>query len=99
MRAFFDHVARVFAWMDALEFAIYAIFGALLLVIGPPLACLYLLRMNQYGSASLCVGLWIFSTVICIRDLRRRHFSPMGLALGMLWLFTTMIFGWMADVG
>lgn len=43
MRVFFDHVARVFAWMDAVEFASYAISAVLLLATAPPLACLYFL--------------------------------------------------------
>ena len=95
MRAFLHKVARVVAWVDDIEFATYAISAVLLLVTAPPLACLYFLRMGHDGSLLLCGSLWIWSTVICIRDLRRRRFSPMSLALGLLWLFATMLPWWM----
>jgi hypothetical protein len=94
MRGFLDKIARVIGWMDALEFAIPAVFAALLLVAGPLLASFYFYRTHHYLAASLSGGIWILSAISCIRDLRRREFGPVSLTLVVVWLVTTLIVSW-----
>ena len=94
MRGFFDKVGRVFGWMDAVEFAVPAILAALVLLVGPLLAALYLFRTHHLLAAIVSFGLWISAAIACIRDLRRRHFGWVSVTLGVAWLVTTLILWW-----
>jgi hypothetical protein len=94
MRNFFDKVARVFGWMDAAEFAIPAILAAAFLLIAPLVATFFFFRAHHYVAATLSGSLWILTAIACIRDFRRRQFSSVSLALGVLWLITTLIILW-----
>ena len=94
MRGFFDKIANVFGWMDAVEFAIPAILAALVLVVGPLLAAFYLFRTQHLVAAAVSFGLWILTAGACIRDLRRRHFGWVSVTLGVVWFMATLIIWW-----
>ena len=57
MRNFFKKIEHLFGWLDVVEFAIPAILAALLLIVGPVLACIYFTRTHHYVSAVVSVGL------------------------------------------
>ena len=91
MRGFLQKLMRLFRWAGAdAEVAIIAIFAALLLTLGPPLAAFYFLRGHHYGPAILTSGVWILAAIACVRDFGREHF---GWATGILcsvWLVGTV---------
>ena len=94
MRGLFDKIARAFEWIDAVEFAFPAIFAALLLLIGPPLASLYFWRTQHYTAAVVSGGLWILAAISGIRDLHRRHFGWVSVTFGVVWFIATLILWW-----
>src|SRR5438552_6129382 len=94
MRGFFDKIARVFGWMDTVEFAIPAVLAALVLVVGPLLVALYFIRTQHLIAAAVSFSLWLLAAVLCIRDLRRRHFNWVSITLGVVWFATTLIIWW-----
>jgi hypothetical protein len=82
MRGVLQKIMCVFRWVGAdAEVAIIAIFAALLLILGPPLAAFYFLRGHHYVPAILTSGVWILAPIACVRDFRREHF---GWATGIL---------------
>jgi hypothetical protein len=94
MRCFFDQIARVFGWLDAVEFAVPAIAAALFLVVGPLLASVYFFRTQHYAAAVIIISLWMLAPIACIRDLYRRHFGWMSVSLSVVWFITTLILWW-----
>jgi hypothetical protein len=94
MRGFFNKLNQAFEGLDGLEFVIPAVLAALLLIFGPPLASAYLIRKHHYVAAGLSGAIWAPAIVTCIRDLRRRHFGWVSIALIVIWIITTLIILW-----
>ena len=97
MRYLFDKIGKVFGLIVDAEVIIPAILAALLLLIGPPIACFYFLRAHHYVPALVSGGLWSLAVVAAIRDLRRRHFGLVSATLSVLWAVVTMIIWWRLD--
>jgi hypothetical protein len=94
MREFLERIARIFGWMDAVEFAIPAILAALVLVVGPLLTTFYFFHTHHILAAAISFGIWIMAAVACIRDFHRRHFGWVSVTLGVVWFVTTLIVWW-----
>ena len=94
MRGFFDKIGRVFGWIDTIEFAIPAIFAALVLIGGPMLAALYFIRTQHLLAGGVSFSLWLLAAIACVRDFRRRQLSWVSITLGVVWLVTTLIIWW-----
>jgi len=91
MRGFLGKLMRVFRWVGAdAEVAIIAIFAALLLIIGPPMAVFYFLRGHHYASAMLTSGVWILAAIACVRDFRHEHFGWVTGILCSVWFVATV---------
>ena len=94
MRGFFDKVVKVFGWMDDAELIIPAILAAVLLLAAPLVASFLFFRAHHYVAAALSGSIWILAAIACVRDFRRRRFSWVSLALGGVWLITTLLILW-----
>ena len=91
MRGLKQRIGGVFGWMDAVEFAVPAIFVAVLLIAGPIALIVHFLRAQHYVAGGASAGLWMLVAICCVRDLSRRRFSPVtGILLGT-WFVGTLI--------
>jgi hypothetical protein len=98
MRGFFNKLNQAFEGLDALEFVIPAILAGLLLIFGPLLASVYLIRKHHYIAALLSGGIWALAAIASIRDVRRRRLRWVSITLITLWIITTLLVLWKLEV-
>jgi hypothetical protein len=77
-----------------LEFAIPGLIAALLLLIGPPVACFYFFRKSHYSAGLLSAAIWFATGIAAFRDLRRRRLSWVTATLSIVWLITSVFILW-----
>ncbi len=98
MRGFLAKTVRVFGLVTAdAEAVIIAVFAALLLILGPPVAAFCFLRAHHYVPAMVTSGVWVLAMIACVRDIRRERFGWVSGALCCVWFVTTvalLIFYW-----
>jgi hypothetical protein len=90
----FGKFGRAFELLEALEFAIPGLIAALLLLIGPPVACFYFFRKSHYSAGLLSAAIWFATGIAAFRDLRRRRLSWVTATLSIVWLITSVFILW-----
>jgi membrane associated rhomboid family serine protease len=99
MRGFFDKLNQALSGLDGLEFVIPAVLAAVLLIFGPTLASVYLIRKHHYIAAVLSGSIWALAAIACVRDLRRRQFRWVSISLIVIWIVTTLVILWKLEAG
>ena len=91
LRSLFNKLARLSNRIDAIEFAMPAIFAIVLLVAGPLLAASYFISTHHYLAALVIAGSWFLIAIALIRDLRRGRFGWISGASVCIWLIATVV--------
>lgn len=93
MRTLLHGVARVFAWLDGLEFALVAGLALLTVVLGPLVVAGIAGWSGRWGSAVALGVPWLAVLGRAVWEVARGRVTPATLLLAFLWLIVTLILG------
>lgn len=93
MRTLLHGVARVFAWLDGLEFALVAGLALLTVVSGPLVVAGIAGWSGRWGSAIVIGVPWMALLARAAWEAARGGMTPIMMLLAFLWLVVTLVLG------